>query len=127
MIKLIDQLSSLAIEKEHSILGKPTLNIGTIRGGTKVNIVPERCEIEVDRRMLPSERKEEALIEIKETLDSLQSQDPSFQYRMEEIDFAEPSEVNPDEEIVKIGVEAIQEVRGERPKVRGFSENWGQT
>ena len=103
------------------MLGKPTLNIGTIRGGTKVNIVPDRCEIEVDRRMLPSERKEEVLIEIKEALNLLQSQDPYFQYRMEEIDFAEPSEINPDEEIVKMGVEAVQEVRGEKPKIRGFS------
>jgi acetylornithine deacetylase/succinyl-diaminopimelate desuccinylase-like protein len=40
---------------------------------------------------------------------------------MEEIDFAEPSEVGPEEEIVKIGVEAIQEVRGEMPKIKGFS------
>ena len=40
---------------------------------------------------------------------------------MEEIDFAEPSEVDPDEEIVKIGVEAIQNVTGKRPMLRGFS------
>jgi acetylornithine deacetylase/succinyl-diaminopimelate desuccinylase-like protein len=121
MMRLINRLSSISMEKEHPMLGKPTLNIGTIRGGTKVNIVPDRCEIEVDRRMLPSERKEEVLIEIKEALNLLQSQDPYFQYRMEEIDFAEPSEINPDEEIVKMGVEAVQEVRGEKPKIRGFS------
>ena len=121
MMRLINRLSSISMEKEHPMLGKPTLNIGTIRGGTKVNIVPDRCEIEVDRRMLPSERKEEVLIEIKEALNLLQSQDPYFQYRMEEIDFAEPSEINPDEEIVKMGVEAVQEVRGEKPEIRGFS------
>jgi len=121
MMRLVNRLSSISMEKEHPMLGKPTLNIGTIRGGTKVNIVPDRCKIEVDRRMLPSERKEEVLIEIKEALNLLQSQDPYFQYRMEEIDFAEPSEINPDEEIVKMGVEAVQEVRGEKPKIRGFS------
>ena len=121
MMRLVNRLSSISMEKEHPMLGKPTLNIGTIRGGTKVNIVPDRCKIEVDRRMLPSERKEEVLIEIKEALNLLQSQDPYFQYRMEEIDFAEPSEINPDEEIVKMGVEAVQEVRGEKPEIRGFS------
>jgi len=102
-------------------LGKPTLNIGTIQGGTKVNVVPEGCEIQVDRRMLPGEKKEEVLGEIKEMLDSLQSQDPFLQYRMEEIDFAEPSEVDPEEEIVKIGVEAIENVMGRKPILRGFS------
>ncbi len=121
MKKVINQLNSISLEKEHPLLGKPTFNIGTIQGGTKINIVPERCEIEVDRRMLPSEKKEGVLREIKESLDSLQLQDPSFQYQMEEIDFAEPSEIDPEDEIVKISVEAIGEVRGERPKIKGFS------
>jgi acetylornithine deacetylase/succinyl-diaminopimelate desuccinylase family protein len=121
MMKLIDRLNSISLKKEHPLLGKPTLNFGTIRGGTKINIVPDRCAIEVDRRMLPSEKKEEVLRGIKEILDSVQSQDPHFQYRMEEIDFAEPSEIDPEEEIAKIGLDAIQEVRGERPKIRGFS------
>jgi acetylornithine deacetylase/succinyl-diaminopimelate desuccinylase-like protein len=71
--------------------------------------------------MLPGEKKEEILGEMKGVLDSLQSQDPFFQYRMEEIDFAEPSEVNPEEEIVKIGVEAIQNVMGKKPLLRAFS------
>ncbi len=121
MKKVINQLNSISLEKEHPLLGKPTFNIGTIQGGTKINIVPERCEIEVDRRMLPSEKKERVLREIKESLDFLQLQDPSFQYQIEEIDFAEPSEIDPEDEIVKISVEAIGEVRGERPKTKGFS------
>jgi acetylornithine deacetylase/succinyl-diaminopimelate desuccinylase family protein len=121
MMKLIERLRILPLEKEHPLLGKPTLNIGTIQGGTKVNVVPEGCEIEVDRRMLPGEKKEEVLREIKEMLDGLQSQDPFFHYRMEEIDFAEPSEVDPDEEIVNLGVKAIENVTGSRPVLRGFS------
>ena len=121
MMKLIERLHFIPLEKEHPLLGKPTLSIGTIRGGTKVNVVPDRCEIEVDRRLLPGERKEEVLKEIKEVLDSLRSEDPSFQYRMEEIDYAEPSEVDPEKEIVKTGVEAIQSVMGKKPMLRGFS------
>ena len=103
------------------LLGKPTFNIGTIQGGTKINVVPDRCEIELDRRMLPGEKKEEMLKEIKEILNSVQSQDPFFRYQIEEIDFAEPSEIDPEEEIVKFGLEAIQEVRREKPKIKGFS------
>jgi succinyl-diaminopimelate desuccinylase len=121
MIKLIERLSAIPLEKEHPLLGKPTLSIGTIQGGTKINVVPDRCEIEVDRRMLPGEKKEEILGKMRGVLDLLQSQDPFFKYRMEEIDFAEPSEVNPDEEIVKMGVEAIQNVMGKKPLLRAFS------
>jgi acetylornithine deacetylase/succinyl-diaminopimelate desuccinylase family protein len=121
MMKLIERLNSILLEKEHPLLRKPTLSIGTIQGGTKVNMIPDRCEIEVDRRMLPGENKGEVIGEIKEILDSLQSQDPLFQYRMEEIDFAEPSEVDSEEEIVQMGVEAIQNVMGKKPMLRGFS------
>ena len=121
MMKLMERLNSIPLETEHPMLGKPTLNVGTIQGGTKINIVPDRCEIEADRRMLPGEKKGEVIEKMKETLDSLLSRDPFFQYRMEEIDFAEPSEVNPEEEIVKIAVDAIQDVMGKKPSLRAFS------
>ncbi len=121
MMKLIERFNRIPLDKEHPLLGKPTLNIGTIHGGTKVNVVPDRCEIEVDRRMLPGEKREDVLGGIKEILHSLHSQDPFFQYRVEEIAFAEPSQVDPEEEIVKIGVNAIQNAMGKMPMLRGFS------
>ena len=33
-------------------LGPPTLNVGTIHGGICVNAVPDRCTIEIDRRLI---------------------------------------------------------------------------
>ena len=121
MMALIDRLNSIPWEREHPLLGKPTLSIGTIRGGTKINVVPDRCDIEVDRRMLPGENREDVLGEMKKILDLIQSQDPLFQYRMEEMDFAEASEVDPEVEIVKIGVQAIEKVMGKKPPLRAFS------
>lgn len=43
--------------RSHPLLGKPTINVGVIRGGGQANIVPDRCAIEVDRRMLPGENE----------------------------------------------------------------------
>jgi succinyl-diaminopimelate desuccinylase len=37
----------------HPLLGTPTLNIGTIRGGSGVNLVADAAEIEVDIRLVP--------------------------------------------------------------------------
>lgn len=42
----------------HPLLGRPTVNVGRIYGGTQPNIVPDRCVIEVDRRTLPGETAE---------------------------------------------------------------------
>jgi acetylornithine deacetylase len=37
------------------LLGPATLSVGRIDGGTSVNTVPDRCRIEIDRRLLPGE------------------------------------------------------------------------
>jgi acetylornithine deacetylase/succinyl-diaminopimelate desuccinylase-like protein len=37
----------------HPKLGPVTVNVGTIRGGSKVNIVPDACRIELDCRLVP--------------------------------------------------------------------------
>jgi acetylornithine deacetylase len=39
----------------HPLCGNATLSVGRIEGGVSVNIVPEHCVIEVDRRVLPGE------------------------------------------------------------------------
>ncbi len=43
------------------LLGPRTLSVGRIEGGTSVNTVPDRCRIEVDRRLIPGEVAESAL------------------------------------------------------------------
>ncbi|MGD9127194.1 MAG: M20 family metallopeptidase [Planctomycetia bacterium] len=45
---------------EHPLCGRPTLSVGTIHGGTGVNLVPERCVISIDRRVVPGESPAEA-------------------------------------------------------------------
>jgi succinyl-diaminopimelate desuccinylase len=40
---------------ESATLGSPTLSIGTIRGGSKINVVPDRCVAEIDVRTVPGQ------------------------------------------------------------------------
>lgn len=44
----------------HPMCGRSTLSVGTIRGGSSVNIVPDRCTIEIDRRLPPGESPQSA-------------------------------------------------------------------
>jgi succinyl-diaminopimelate desuccinylase len=37
----------------HPVLGKPTLNVGTVQGGMNINSVPDRAEIGIDIRTIP--------------------------------------------------------------------------
>ncbi len=55
--------------RNHPYLPPPTLNIGRIQGGIQWSIVPERCTVEMDRRLLPGETREAAVEEIRDCLD----------------------------------------------------------
>jgi len=57
--------------KAHSLLGAPTLNVGEIHGGAQPNIVPESCEITLDRRTIPGESDESIRRDLVDTLDQL--------------------------------------------------------
>lgn len=50
--------------RNHPLLGSPTWSIGTICGGTQANIVPDACEIMVDRRTLPGETESSTIAEV---------------------------------------------------------------
>ncbi|MBL8813888.1 MAG: M20 family metallopeptidase [Planctomycetaceae bacterium] len=39
----------------HPLCGPATLSVGLISGGSSVNVVPDYCEIDIDRRLLPGE------------------------------------------------------------------------
>src|SRR2546422_694251 len=41
--------------RKHRLLGHPTVSVGSIAGGSQPNIVPDRCLISIDRRMVPGE------------------------------------------------------------------------
>jgi acetylornithine deacetylase len=44
----------------HPLCGRPTVSVGTIRGGASVNTIPDLCTIEIDRRLCPQEDAQEA-------------------------------------------------------------------
>jgi acetylornithine deacetylase len=52
---LADYANRLALSTPDPILGPPTLSVGRIEGGQSPNVVPDWCEIEVDRRLIPGE------------------------------------------------------------------------
>lgn len=62
VILRIEEHSKQLVRITHPLVGSPTCSIGMIEGGRQVNIVPDRCEILIDRRMILGE-KSEAIIE----------------------------------------------------------------
>jgi acetylornithine deacetylase/succinyl-diaminopimelate desuccinylase-like protein len=57
-------------KRKHPLLGRATVNVGTICGGAQPNIVPDRCAITIDRRTLPGETESGVRREIAAFLNS---------------------------------------------------------
>jgi acetylornithine deacetylase len=56
LLVAIDRYAAeLRASRTDPLLGPPTLSVGRIEGGTSVNTVPDRCCIEIDRRLIPGE------------------------------------------------------------------------
>ncbi|MCG3150617.1 MAG: Acetylornithine deacetylase [Verrucomicrobiae bacterium] len=57
--RLEREVAPALAKQKHPQLGSPTLSVGLINGGSQVNIVPEICSIQVDRRVIPGENQDE--------------------------------------------------------------------
>lgn len=64
-------LSKKLKNKKDSLLGSGTINVGKISGGVKVNMVPDYCEIEIDRRLISGETPQIAIRQFKNILKRL--------------------------------------------------------
>ncbi|OHE78930.1 MAG: hypothetical protein A3G75_12575 [Verrucomicrobia bacterium RIFCSPLOWO2_12_FULL_64_8] len=78
MVRVIETLESRYIPTltaEHPLTGRARCSINIVRGGTQINIIPEHCEIHVDRRVVPGEDPQDVLPAVEEVLDGLRQED----------------------------------------------------
>ncbi len=98
---------SLAEHRPHPLLGVPSLSVGIIEGGQAVNVVPDHCWIEVDRRSIPGETTASILRPISELLKGL----PGVEIDEPYLSLA-GMEVSADSSIVTLLSQAVNEVTG---------------
>ncbi|MGN0715530.1 MAG: M20 family metallopeptidase [Anaerovoracaceae bacterium] len=72
-------------QRTHPILGKATLNIGTINGGDQPSTVADHCSIRLDRRCLTSETIAQVYEELQELIDQLHREDPRFEAEIRDV------------------------------------------
>ncbi|MGB9727048.1 MAG: M20 family metallopeptidase [Nitrososphaeria archaeon] len=125
MAKVLNELEKLAksysiSSREHPLLGKPTLNVGTIVGGTKDNIVPDFCEITIDRRLLPGDSVEDVEKEFNQILSKLASQDPLLKFELKLYHSHNPAETPLKHPFVNLANLCVEKVLGVRRPVKGF-------
>ena len=91
--------------QKHPLLVPPTKNIGTIRGGDKVNIVADFCEFSMDLRFLPGMEARGVLKEIKSII-AYETKD----FKVIIDDTQKPYEIAPQHPLVKTYVDTCRKM-----------------
>ena len=99
---------------DYKILGKEatTVTPSIIRGGTKINQIPELCELKVDVRRPATVSEEEILVAFEESL-----KDIECKILRETTSRIPPVYTDPNSELVQILVKETEKVVGEKPEL----------
>jgi acetylornithine deacetylase/succinyl-diaminopimelate desuccinylase len=110
-----DELTPKLQTRRHPVLGAPTINLGTIRGGDQPSTVAARCTIQLDRRWVPAETIEQVFGELEEILASVRNAMPGLKTELRRVSggmatmVRGPLEIAADHSLVR----AAQKARGE--------------
>jgi acetylornithine deacetylase/succinyl-diaminopimelate desuccinylase family protein len=77
-MKLTQQIYADLKLGTHHLLGRDTINIGTIEGGTQPNIVPDKCIIKFDVRFGPHLTPDEVVRRVETIVERLRTEDKDF-------------------------------------------------
>jgi acetylornithine deacetylase/succinyl-diaminopimelate desuccinylase family protein len=124
MGKVLEALDSynqaLATRMDLPVLRFPTVNVGTIRGGTGVTFVPDRCQIEFDRQVLPGEQIEAVAREIEKIFMRIR-QEYEIELELVKTQQFNPWEISQQDPVVTLLSRACQKILARPPAFSGLN------
>lgn len=112
--------ASLRERPPHPLLAHPSFHAGTIQGGSAPSVYPHRCQVVLERRTLPGEGAKAVLREFQEVLDSVHSEVPEMDGRLQGGLFRVGTEVPADSVLVRTLLDAA-EGEGLVPRLEGMT------
>ena len=119
--KIVEAIHGMKFTREDDRfeIPQPSISVTMIDGGTQVNVIPNRCRIAVDRRMIPGETTDSVLDELNEIVSSVTAGQPDIDVEIHvRPECWDPYLISEDEPIVVSLKKGHVEVTGERPIVR---------
>lgn len=122
MARFLLRLPEVLPDREHPLVGRPTVNAALISGGSAPNVVPDRCEVDIDRRIVPGETDpDEVRAPFLELVRSLRAEHPEVEIEVELREWTDAAEVSADTDIVRLAADAVEAATGARPELVGFT------
>lgn len=120
MAEVVSHLTETLPDIEHPVVGGPSINVGTIAGGEKTNIVPASCVIEIDRRSIPGETETSVTASINEAIERARSRYPNLDAHLELEFYSRPFEVGASSRVVPEMRAAVASATGRDAETIGF-------
>lgn len=96
MTRLLPQFVNIE-RQSYPLMGTDTINIGTIRGGEKTNIVPDECSTTIDYRFVKPQTSEDIEANLKNIIAHAIEQDPEIEIKEFTVfERREPQEISKD-------------------------------
>jgi acetylornithine deacetylase/succinyl-diaminopimelate desuccinylase family protein len=122
MAHLLLRLPEVLPDREHPLVGRATVNAALIAGGSGPNVVPDRCEVDIDRRILPGESDPQTVrAPFLELVDRLRAEHPEVDIEVELREWSDAAEAAADAAIVRIARDAVTAETGRPPDDVGFT------
>ncbi|MCC6581666.1 MAG: M20 family metallopeptidase [Phycisphaeraceae bacterium] len=83
VVDLIESRYIPSIAASHPMTGKAQCSVNLIQGGQQINIIPDRCRIDIDRRVVPGENPATVLPEMDALLEELRCREPELPIEQE--------------------------------------------
>lgn len=95
----------------HPLLGRGSLHMSLISGGTGLSTYPDRCSVEMERRTLPGESEQTFLDEIRAAIATVGASNPDLHVDVSLTTAQKPSDVSPSEPVMKEMLDALRDER----------------
>ncbi len=122
MSRFLLRLEEVLPDIEHPLVGRPTVNAALIAGGSAPNVVPDRCEVDIDRRIIPGETDPEQVrrpfIDLAERI---REDHPEVDIEVRIREWTDAAEARADSAIAALAREAIAAETGEPAEDVGFT------
>jgi len=122
MARFLLRIEEVLPDREHALVGRPTVNAALISGGSAPNVVPDRCEVDVDRRLVPGETSpEEALAPFERLAASIHAEHPEVDLSFRVREWTDAAEAPRDSLIADLLRAAVTEETGSAPADVGMT------
>jgi acetylornithine deacetylase/succinyl-diaminopimelate desuccinylase family protein len=116
IIRSLMELADSYCKNRETYFTKPSLSVSMITGGTAENVIPDRCEIVIDRRTVSGENSMDVENEIMNLLREIERENDSFICTCEPFVAVEAWKVKRDSKLLKFGEKVYQKCFQKEPE-----------